>query len=264
MNFKRCNVAGALAIFVLAAASAMAEDFWVKKDWKQWSKDDCEKLLQDSPWAKKWGQSHVTDIKMAGVTASDSEGASEKAPEMHYYIQLRSSLPVREAVVRLSQIQNKYDKMAAEQKKDFDARTESLLSRSYDDAILVHVEYGSNVQSFERAMAAYWKNFPADSPPSDLFLMNERGDRLPPAQFSSPQNASYAFDLVFRRLKNGEPVIHDGDKVLSLQFTHPKIGGQVPATGPDRASPSADVFGEERVLVQFKLDKMMINGKASY
>src|SRR5690349_2110622 len=105
MNLRRRYFPRALILFVVAVFTVSADDFWVKKDWKQWSKDDCNKMLQDSPWAKKWSQSHVTDIKMAGVTAADSEGATEKAPEMHYYIQLRSSLPVREATVRFSQIQ---------------------------------------------------------------------------------------------------------------------------------------------------------------
>jgi hypothetical protein len=264
MNLRRRYFPRALILFVVAVFTVSADDFWVKKDWKQWSKDDCNKMLQDSPWAKKWSQSHVTDIKMAGVTAADSEGATEKAPEMHYYIQLRSSLPVREATVRFSQIQNKYDKMSAEQKKDFDAKSESLLSRSYDDVILVHVEYGSSVQSFERGMAAYWKNIPANSLPNNLFLINERGEQLLPAQFISPRDASYAFDLIFPRLKNREPFVHEGDKILSLQFIHPKIGGQVPTTGPDRIGPSTEVFGEERVLIQFKIDKMMVAGKPSF
>jgi hypothetical protein len=65
-------------------------------------------------------------------------------------------------------------------------------------------------------------------------------------------------------LKNREPFVHEGDKILSLQFIHPNIGGQAPTTGPDRIGPSTEVFGEERVLIQFKIDKMMVAGKPSF
>ena len=41
-----------LAISGLAALTARAEDFWVAKDWKTWSKAECKKMLEDSPWAE--------------------------------------------------------------------------------------------------------------------------------------------------------------------------------------------------------------------
>ena len=265
MSFRRRYFTGVLAILVVAVFTANASDFWVKKDWKQWSKDECEKILQDSPWTMKWAKSQMGSSQMPGVSGANAEGAAgEKTPEMHYYVQLQSSLPVREAVVRRSQIDQKYDKMTEAQKKDFDTKAGALLSRNYDDVISIHVTYGSNLQSFERDMATYWKGIPPDGPPIDLYLINERGDRVPPIRINSPQNGSYSFDLIFPRLKNHEPIVHDGDKAFSLQFTHPAIGNQTQRTTTNPSDPSMDVFGEERVLIQFKLDKMMVNGKASY
>jgi hypothetical protein len=250
--------------------SARADDFWVKKDWTKWSKDECNKILQDSPWTKQWTKSIVNlRSSMPGSSNPLSEGESagaEKAPEVHYYVQLRSSVPVREAAVRLQQIQG-YANMTNDQKKEFDTRAADYIGRSYDDVILVHVDYGSNVQTFERDMANYWKTIREDSVPVDFYLINDRGDRVSPARFVSPKNGSYAFDLTFPRLKNNEPVVHDGDKSLSIQFVNPAVGKQ-PATGGNPATTqqdtSSDTFGRERVLIQFKLDKMVINGKPSF
>jgi hypothetical protein len=254
-----------LTCLLLAALTSQAEDFWVKKDWKQWSKDECTKILQDSPWTKKWAKSQLGSSQMPGVSGANAEGAAaEKVPEMHYVIQLRSSLPIREAVIRQQQIQVKYDKMTEAEKKDFDTKAEALLNRNYDDVILVHVEYGSNLQSFERDMATYWKSIPPDAPPIDMYLITEKGDRVPPSKIISPLNASYSFDLAFPRTKNKEPIIQQSDKSLSLQFTHPAIGNQTQRNTTNPTDPSMDVFGEERVLVQFKLDKMIIQGKASF
>jgi len=262
---RRRYLASILTGLLLAALTAHAEDFWIKKDWKQWSKDECIKILQDSPWTKKWAKSQMGSSQMPGVSGANAEGAAaEKTPEMHYVVQLRSSLPIREAVIRQQQIQVKYDKMSEAEKKDFDTKAEALLNRNYEDVILVHVEYGSNLQSFEREMATYWKSIPADAPPIDMYLITEKGDRIPPSKFISPLNASYSFDLAFPRTKNKEPIVQPGDKTLNLQFTHPAIGNQTQTNTTNPTNPSMDIFGEERVLVQFRLDKMTMQGKASF
>jgi hypothetical protein len=259
------KLACVLGVLFLAALAVQAEDFWVKKDWKQWSKDECTKILQDSPWSRKWAKSQMGSAQMPGVSGANAEGAAgEKTPEMHYNIELQSSLPIREAAVRLSQINNKYDKMPDAQKKEFDAKAEAMLNHNYDDVIWVHVTFGSNLQSFERDMATYWKAIPPEAPPIDMYLITEKGDRVPPIRLNSPPNGSYSFDLIFPRMKNHEPVVHEGDKMLSLQFTHPAIGNQTQRNTTNPSDPSMDVFGEERVLIQFKLDKMVINGKASF
>ncbi len=106
--------------------------------------------------------------------------------------------------------------------------------------------------------------------PVDFYMINERGDRVAPARFVSPKNGNYAFDLTFPRLKNNEPLIREGDKQIEIQFVNPAVGTQAQtAAGAGGGSatsldPSIGVFGRERVLIQFKLDKMKVNGKLSY
>ena len=268
MNLKRRYFAGVLAVLVVAVLTARAEDFWVKKQWNQWSKDECNKILTDSPWSKRWSKGSVTvSAALPGNSGQSSEGAGgEKSPEVFYVVQFRSSLPVREAVVRQQQIQG-YSKLSDADKKAFDAKAETFFNTSYEDVILVHVDYGSNVQTFEREMAVYWKNIREDSVPVDFYLINERGDRIAPVRFVSPKTGTYAFDLIFPRLKNNEPVVHEGDKTLQIQFVNPAVGNQSQSTGGAAAGsldPSIGVFGRERVLMQFKPDKMMLNGKLSF
>jgi len=255
-------------MLTLAILSARAEDFWVKKNWKQWSKEECTKILQDSPWTKKWSKGNVNlTAALPGNSGASSEGAGgENSPEIHYYVQFRSAEPVRAATVRLQMIQLKYDKMTDAQKKDFDAKAEAFITKTYEDVILVHVDYGSNVQTFERQMATYWKSIPPESIPIDVYLISERGDRIPPVRYISPQNGSYSFELIFPRMKSNEPIIHAGDKSVSIQFTHPAVGTQSTSGGDplSNLSPTLTSFGEERVLIQYKPDKMQVGGKPSY
>lgn len=261
MTFNRRYFSAVLSIVLLAVLTARADDFWVKKDWTKWSKDECSKMLTDSPWSKTWSKSQVNlsaALPSDTAGANRSGGAGENAPELHYTVQFRSALPVRKAFVRLSEIQAKYDSMDAEHKKAFDTQAQTILDRTYDDVILVHVEYGSNNQIFERQMATYWKNIRPDAVPEDFYLINERGDRIAPVKFVSPPAGSYAFELVFPRLKDNEPFVRNGDRNLEVQFINPAVGSQTAdASG---VAP----FGRERVLAQYKVDKMTVDGKLTY
>ena len=297
---RRRNALALMGILLLAVLTVQAEDFWVKKDWTKWSKDECNKMLQDSPWSKKWGKGEVilgaalpsqqgrnpaTDPKGAsgtlgssstGTTGAGQEGAAgDNNLEVHYYIELQSALPVRQALIRRAQFNNNYDKLDADHKKAFDAQMQQLLDATYQDVIDVRVSYGSAQQYLERQLAVYWKAIPADSLPVDVYLINEKGDHIPPVKFVSPKTAEYSFDLYFPRMQNNEPVIRATDKSFSVQFPHPAIGSQktgsaVP-TDPNNpnavgqtSNPSSPTMGRERVLVTYQLNKMIIGGKAAF
>ena len=136
---RRRNVIAVLGILSLAVLTVQAEDFWVKKDWTKWSKDDVNKMLQDSPWSKKWGKGEVMlsatlpsqsqsnpahDPKGGsgtlgapiGTSGTAQEGAAgDSNLEVHYFVELQSALPVRQAMVRRAQLNNNYDKLDADQ-----------------------------------------------------------------------------------------------------------------------------------------------------
>lgn len=48
----RCTLAGIVAV-LLASAALTAADFWDEKDFTTWSPQQIDKMLTDSPWAKK-------------------------------------------------------------------------------------------------------------------------------------------------------------------------------------------------------------------
>jgi hypothetical protein len=283
-----------LGIVSLAVLTVQADDFWVKKDWTKWSKDDVNKMLQDSPWSKRWGKGEVmlsstlpsqsqsnpangtrgssggTLGSPVGTTGTGQEGAAgDSNLEVHYFIELQSALPVREAMVRRAQINNNYDKLDAEHKKAFDAQVQALLGATYEDVIDVRVSYGSAQQFLERQLATYWKAIPEDSLPVDVYLINEKGDHIAPVKFVSPKNAEYSFEIYFPRKQNNEPVIHETDKSFSVQFPHPAIGSQktgqnVPTDPSNTSNPGSPTMGRERVLVTYQLNKMVVGGKPAF
>ena len=134
---RRRKAMAVLGILVLAVLTVQADDFWVKKDWTKWSKDDVNKMLSDSPWSKKWGKGEVqlsatlpsqsqsnpanqqrgstgggTLGSEIGTQGTGQEGAAgDNNIEVHYFIELQSALPVRQAIVRRLQLGNNYDKL---------------------------------------------------------------------------------------------------------------------------------------------------------
>jgi hypothetical protein len=293
-----------LTILSVAVVGVQAADVWVDKDWKQWSKEDVKIVLQNSPWSKAWAKGQVnTSSAMPSVSGAGQEGASgENAPTIHYYLQIRSAEPVRQAVIREAQIDRGYDTFTESEKKAFDAQAIPFLNRKYNDVINVHVVYSSNIQEFERELAVYWQNIRQESVPTDFYLITERGDRIAPIRYVAPKTGAYEFDLSFPRLLNGEPVIHEGDKAFSIQFVNPAVGagspnGSTPSRAPggpttapaggaterrqgstagirttlpptaNSASPTNHAvanFKAERVLVEFNVANMMWQGKITY
>ena len=71
-NAPRGIVFFGLALLLLVG-TALAEDFWVKKEYTQWNDEEIKKLLTNSPWAK---QVNVTAPPSAFAGAGRGEGAA--------------------------------------------------------------------------------------------------------------------------------------------------------------------------------------------
>lgn len=256
----------AMAIVALAAVVFVvrADDFWEKKPWTEWSKGDTEKLLHDSPWAKKWKlemnntAGHLPSVTGSVGSVASAGGAGAGAAQdtmggesnsITYYIQLRSSMPVREAVVRQKQIQQKYDKMNEADKKKFDSQMEQTLKGS-EDAIEVHLTFETGNQRFAQALTKYWGSLPEGAVPEGVYLVVDGGSPVAPLTYAPPppKGATTEFDLTFPRMMNNQPVIGASAKSIKLMFPHPAIG-EYPA---------------QTATVEYKMDRMLWEGKPSF
>lgn len=242
-----------LLVIGLASAS-FAQGPWAKKDWQQWSKDDCKKVLEDSPWAQKWIQQNDKMANFATRTQGTSGVGSESQLSVFYTVQFRSARPVREAVVRQVLIDNKYDGLDAGKKEAMRKQTDPFLNRTYDDVIVVHVTYGSNVQEFNRDLATFWQtHYSEGTVPLEAFLDGPKGQKVAPVKMISPKGGAQEFELIFPRVVEGKPLVEPGDKTLAVEFISPAVG---PST--------ANGVPSSRVFIQFKLDKMAMDGQLIY
>jgi hypothetical protein len=241
VKIKSQRIGATLAIAIFALFTANASEFWVSKDWKHWSKGECENLLTESPWARVWRyRAQPTDPNVPYALLD----------QLVFSIQLRSALLVREALVRQLQIERKYDKMADPDKLAFDEHAKRMLDGYVGDEILVHVDFSESngsdlLESSVRGVIAHG-NLAAS-------LVTDDGTQISPIRVDMSDKTTHTFDLVFPRTKDGKPIIAAGQKQFSIHFQSPPI-----------LYFKGLIISSRRVRVDFDLSKMIANGSVSY
>ena len=167
---------------------------------------------------------------------------------MGYQVQLRSALPIRQAVVRLQMITEKYDQMAPEKRQEFDEQTGKFLSADFNETVMVHVTYNASVQVYDRELARYLAQ-PDDRDAQEHHFFN-RVERSEDSTYPL-----HGFHGRGTRIPDHLPATDQWpasdrpkDKSIKIEFRHPRVGNE----------------GEARVLLEFKADKMMINNVVVY
>jgi hypothetical protein len=244
-------VAAGLMILGVTALAVRADDFWAKKNWKDWSASDCKKLLEDSPWAHRkliQNESNVSRLPSAGTAGvgaapSQADTAQNKdTGEVNYVIQMRSAAPIREALIRQAQLEKQYDKMSDADKKAFDAQMDKLYKYN-DDTIAVHIRYYANRDSLGADLSKSWKSLPRDTVPADVYLISSNGTKVSARTYLADPDGKDEFDLTFPRA-----ALAEGLKSFKLQLPHPALGD----------------FGAQKITIEFKLDKMSFEGKPAF
>jgi len=264
----RRKAIGILVAMGLISFAIQADDFWVKKDWKEWTEYDCRQMLQDSPWARSTGvglpvSAHAYLPNDGNSVSKEMRTPSGGGDAIRYVVADWSTAPVRQAYIRLAQIQNNYEKMDPALKKEFDAKAENFLNEKFGNVILIHVTYGGGGSgSGGESPAEYWRTVSEDQVLKSAFLINQREERIPAAQFISPKGAEPVFELVFPRLQRGEPAVQQNDKSFSIEFQGPGLRLEYPmadtGTAPeDQPPPKVRLGGQARVLAVFDAQKMM-------
>jgi len=192
---------------------------WVAKDWTQWTSDDCGQVLNDSPWALK----NLVYLPSAGP------GSAYRLT----IVQLRSALPIRQALLRQLQLQKRYDKMNAQKKKEFDQQHAADLNGTADANVVVVIENSSTEPGPDTG------NIHAPGQPFTLFgpdparqaaLQLSDGTLVLPIQTTKVKYASTSidealnqFEYLFPRSAGGKPLFSADDSNLWIRLGDPLI-----------------------------------------
>jgi len=264
---RQRTAAWLLGALLLASAAAGAAEFWDKKKFTQWSKKDVEKMLSNSPWTEDFEDTDVNidplqspalssgpPLNETGTGAPPTDDtdvglrARQAVARLIYNFQIRSALPVRQALVRRAQLQQDYERMPAEQRQVFDQQAAQFLGEDFSDRVVIFVSFDSNIDFDERECARFWGKQSAETLKNSVYLIGARGRKAELREFMLADNSGQRFQFTFPRTVEGELVAGPEDKSLQLEFIHPGIRGKA----------------ERRVLVEFKLKKMLVDGQLEY
>lgn len=216
---------------------ALIQGTWQQKNYQEWTLSEVEKVLTDSPWAQTRSKGVAIGYDNPVITGANTPPSPESVT-----LRLRSSLPIRHALLRLRQLKAKYDKMSDADKKAFDAKNKVLLDcpaceENYVVALSPGPGQGKGVPTAFQSMSLAEAKL-------DVTLGNERGERRELIHFTAPKFQGDEAVFFFSRLnEKGEPLLNQNCKKLIISFA-PKI------------------FNSPVVLSKFEFDisKMMLNG----
>jgi hypothetical protein len=213
--------AAMLAVLAVGAVafgpSASGQGDWHGKPYQQWTKSDAEELLTDSPWVQTAAPSGAA-IGLGGT-------ASVNTPDYAVTVRLRSALPVRQAILRLRQLREKYDQMSDAKKAEFDEKNRPLVEcpACAENYVVALVPPPGGRVNLPRTLIST----PLDKMKLFVQLTNERGERREIAHYSPPKSLSGEAVFFFPRNNDkGEPLLTPSSKKVVLTIG-PEILGSV-------------------------------------
>jgi hypothetical protein len=189
---------------------------WETKDWRTWSRKDCNKVLTSSPWVSR------------SLLYQYSRGG---------FAQIRSAPPIRQAFLRLKQIDKHYDRMNAQQREAFDRQAEAEFAAQFGDNIVVRV---TSQWSKDFAIKDRRKKSKITA-----MLLLPKGRHVLATEFRDDGQNVLA---VFPRVLDGEPVIRPGDAIVTFLI----------------GVPDMPAFTANDMPFIFKLDDMIYKGKREF
>lgn len=229
-----------ILVWLFSLAGTLSAQKVLEKPFQKWSKEEATKLLTDSPWVRTYQSS-------AGVAAASQEQIKREQADQRLYrdvyggssprtvaavpvvMRLHSALPIRQALVRLRQIQAGYDKMDEKQRTDFDKTTAGFLNCVICQKFYVVTMtrfLDSSRQSVEEGV---FQRLGLEQLKGNMWLVNEKGERRELVQFNAPKNASDMAVLYFARLDDkGNPFLTSESKKFEFVFDGAFLGSSNP------------------------------------
>jgi hypothetical protein len=250
-----CVSLAAIVSFAGTARAKTKEQPWVTKDWKEWTLSDCSLVFQDSPWNQIYAPAPTISVY----------------PPLKAPIQILSGLPIRQAIVRLIQIQKHYENMSPEEKQAFDLEHSRDLSEDYGGRVAI------------RSLGTFYPDRMGELkyPAKQAALLLSDGRLVMPVSTTlsatatgsavgqTRQDIPYIFSptsstavYVFPRMVDGRPIYKEQDNSMTVVFGRIMPESKVKQElGPQEAG---DFHRDRALRVDFPISELKYKGKLEY
>ncbi len=239
MKISRSRFWG-FAIMLGLSGPINAQQGWQSKPYQQWIKDDIIKIASDSPWAQ------VQQAK----PATGEYVPTDYLPSVT--IRLRSALPIRQALLRLKQLEAKYDKMSDKERSAFDAKMKGLLEcPACGDNYVVTLGPPISQHQMKNGLGSL-VNTNLSLLQNRVYLANERGERRELIHFVAPKHDEDEAVFYFSRFNDkGNPLLTLESKKLFFIFEAQNLH-------------TGDGLGLIPERFEFDVAKLVMNGKVEF
>jgi len=228
MKFSR-NIL--VVCFLVATSLPAFSQKFLSRPYTEWSTDDAKKIVSESAWAKTYSSIESgarSSAQSVGRNQRDTVNGGGGRPgsvaqsmgNLPVVIRLHSSAYVRQALVRLQQLDAKYDKMNADQKTTFDAAKKGFL-----DCVVCNNYYVVTLTKYtdssgESVNEGIFQAMKLEDMQGKVSLTNEKGEKRELVQFTPPKSAGDSAIFFFKRTDDsGKPLITNDTKDLHFVFS---------------------------------------------
>jgi len=236
MNYNLRKLIGLIASIGALIAAVCAQDKLPKKPFAQWSRSDAEAILNNSPWAIRnevrikfdkeiqVAAGSYSGVSSAAAAQSQTEVTSQAPVDFIFTLRLRSALPVRQALVRLRQLESDR-KMSEQERLSYDARTKGLLDcpACANNYVITLSSKSTNSPGADAVYTLFKGGRLADLQ-RYVYIANERGERRQLIHFVPPKAPGDEATFYFPRLDDrGTPLLGPENKELVINLTDNQI-----------------------------------------
>jgi hypothetical protein len=225
-----------LFVFLCCFASAafgQSVEKTLKKPFREWSQEEAMKVISAKPFADQYQSEKSNNvgaqIDQLNGQAQNNIGGSYRGTgnndrvlgALPVVIRLHSSLPVRQAQVRIRQIAAGYDKMNEEQRKKFDETQKIML-----DCAICKDYYVVTLLKFKEASATsidtgIFQNMAFDYFKGKIWLLNDKDEKRELAQFTAPKKPGDPAIFYFKRTDDkGNPLLTTDSKSFKFMISN--------------------------------------------
>ena len=233
---KKLAVLMFLTVCLTAADSVVGQK--QLKPWKEWSKKDAEKVLNDSPWSQRQIDMDFRETSTLTRPRDPSIDATLKQNEgMTSNIRFFSARPVRQAFVRIIQLQKK------DLTPEMVTRLNTFAEKPSENLIVIAVAVENpDANMLGKAMQIY-RNATTTKLKNTTYLERSDGKRVFIEEYTAPGSDGFGARFIFPRTLDGKPF-------LSPEFTIVRFVSELDSS--------------IKLRMDYKVKEMMLDGQLEY
>jgi len=210
----------------LSSSAAQTKD----KPWTEWSREDAEKILNDSPWAKTQTDTETTqklysrnpdstlstDSVSAGTSARLSRGAVNQNIDIRFRVRFFSARPVRQALARIIELQQK-------PKAELLTRLHTFAETKSISSIVITITFESNEPAYLGSTMRAFNGATTAVLSSKTYLERSDGKRIFLEQYVPPGKDGFGARFIFPRLVDGPPFLTPNSGEIRFHTEYPGL-----------------------------------------